>query len=96
LLTGALRWPELRNSQGLGRAFRTSNTLAPGWVLVATVVFILVFAVSAAPTPLYGVYQMEWKFSAIVLTAVSAAYALFLLVALPIFGSVSDHWEAVG
>jgi len=31
-----------------------------------------VFAVAAAPAPLYGVYQAEWKFSAVVLTAVFA------------------------
>jgi MFS family permease len=54
-------------------------------------VFFLVFAAAAAPAPLYGVYQAEWKFSAIVLTAVFAIYALFLLVTLLIFGSVSDH-----
>jgi MFS family permease len=58
---------------------------------LATVVFILVFAVSAAPTPLYRVYQTEWKFSAIVLTAVFATYSLFLLITLLIFGSISDH-----
>ena len=71
----------------LGRA--TVSRTAGFWL--ATVVFILVFAVSAAPTPLYRVYQTEWKFSAIVLTAVFATYALFLLVSLLIFGSVSDH-----
>lgn len=67
----------------------TLSRTAGFWL--ATVVFILVFAVSAAPTPLYRVYQTEWRFSAIVLTAVFATYALFLLVALLIFGSVSDH-----
>jgi MFS family permease len=54
-------------------------------------VFFLLFAAAAAPAPLYGVYQTEWKFSAIVLTAVFAIYALFLLLTLLIFGSVSDH-----
>jgi hypothetical protein len=67
----------------------TLSRTAGFWL--ATVAFILVFAVSAAPTPLYDVYQAEWKFSAIVLTAVFATYALFLLVALLIFGSVSDY-----
>lgn len=67
----------------------TLSRTAGFWL--ATVVFILVFAVSAAPTPLYRVYQTEWKFSAIVLTAIFATYALFLLVSLLIFGSVSDH-----
>jgi MFS family permease len=71
----------------LGRP--TVSRTAGFWL--ATVVFILVFAVSAAPTPLYGVYQTGWGFSAIVLTAVCAIYALFLLVTLLIFGSVSDH-----
>jgi hypothetical protein len=54
-------------------------------------VFFLVFAVAAAPAPLYGVYQREWRFSATILTAVFAIYALFLLLTLLIFGSVSDH-----
>ena len=67
----------------------TLSRTAGFWL--ATVVFFLVFAVAAAPAPLYGVYQAEWKFSAIVLTAVFAIYALFLLITLLIFGSVSDH-----
>jgi MFS family permease len=69
----------------------TVSRTAGFWL--ATVVFVLVFAVSAAPTPLYGVYQTEWRFSAIVLTAIFAIYAVFLLIALLIFGSVSDHVE---
>jgi MFS family permease len=40
---------------------------------------------------MYGVYQHEWHFSAIVLTAVYAANALALLVALLFVGSLSDH-----
>jgi MFS family permease len=67
----------------------TLSRTAGFWL--ATVVFVLVFAAAAAPSPLYGVYQKEWKFSAIVLTAIFAIYALFLLVTLLIFGSVSDH-----
>jgi MFS family permease len=71
----------------LGRA--TLPHTAAFWL--AAVVFFLVFAVSAAPSPLYGVYQAEWKFSAITLTAVFAIYAFFLLVGLLFFGSLSDH-----
>jgi MFS family permease len=52
--------------------------------------FLLFFA-AAAPSPLYGVYQAEWRFSAITLTAVFAAYAVLLLVTLLMFGSVSDY-----
>jgi hypothetical protein len=58
--------------------------------LVAGVFFLLFFA-AAAPSPLYGVYQAQWRFSATTLTAVFAAYALLLLVALLMFGSVSDY-----
>ena len=59
------------------------------WALAATLTCLL-FA-SSAPSPMYGVYQHEWHFSAIVLTAVYAANALALLVALLFVGSLSDH-----
>jgi MFS family permease len=52
--------------------------------------FLLLFA-SGAPSPLYGVYQAQWRFSAITLTAVFGVYAFGLLVALLVFGSVSDY-----
>jgi len=59
------------------------------WGLAATLTFLL-FA-SSTPSPMYGVYQHEWHFSAIVLTTVYAANALALLVALLFVGSLSDH-----
>jgi len=59
------------------------------WALAVTLTCLL-FA-SSAPSPMYGVYQHEWHFSAIVLTAVYAANALALLVALLFVGSLSDH-----
>jgi len=58
--------------------------------LVAAVLFLLFFA-AAAPSPLYGVYQSRWRFSAAALTAVFAAYAVVLLAALLVFGKVSDY-----
>jgi hypothetical protein len=63
---------------------------AAAFWLVAGVLFLLFFA-AAAPSPLYGVYQAQWRFSAITLTAVFAAYALLLLVTLLVFGSLSDY-----
>jgi predicted MFS family arabinose efflux permease len=54
-------------------------------------VFFLLFFAAAAPSPLYGVYQSQLRFSAITLTLVFAAYALLLLLTLLVFGSVSDH-----
>jgi len=59
------------------------------WVTVA--LMVLFFYASSAPTPLYGVYQAKWGFSATTLTAVFAIYMLFLLVTLLVFGSLSDH-----
>jgi hypothetical protein len=54
-------------------------------------VLVLFLAASAAPTPLYRVYQARWGFSASTLTAVFAVYVLFLLMTVLIFGSLSDH-----
>jgi MFS family permease len=59
------------------------------WAL-ATVLGALLFA-SAVPSPLYPVYQSEWGFSSITLTSVFAVYAVALLVALLVVGSISDH-----
>ena len=54
-------------------------------------VLVLLFSAAAAPSPLYGVYQAQWRFSATTLTAIFAAYALLLLVTLLVFGSASDY-----
>jgi MFS family permease len=68
---------------------RTLPGPAAFWVTVA--LMVLLFYASAAPTPLYGVYQAKWGFSAATLTAVFAIYVLFLLATLLVFGSLSDH-----
>src|SRR5207248_3538921 len=57
---------------------------------MAGVLGALLFA-SSVPSPLYVVYQREWGFSAITLTSVFAVYALALLGALLVVGSISDH-----
>ena len=59
------------------------------WAL-ATVLGPLLFA-STVPSPLYPVYQSEWGFSSITLTSVFAVYAIALLAALLVVGSISDH-----
>ena len=48
-------------------------------------------AASSAPTPLYAVYQGEWGFSPITTTVVFGVYALAVLAALLVVGSLSDH-----
>jgi hypothetical protein len=46
---------------------------------------------AAAPSPMYSVYQQEWGFSAITLTAIFGVYAVALLFSLLFFGGLSDH-----
>jgi MFS family permease len=59
------------------------------WTL-AGVFVLLMFAVSA-PSPLYSVYQANWRFSDTTLTAVFAIYAIALLLTLLFCGALSDH-----
>jgi MFS family permease len=59
------------------------------WVL-AVILAALLFA-SSVPSPLYVVYQQEWDFSSVTLTSVFAVYAIALLAALLVVGSISDH-----
>jgi predicted MFS family arabinose efflux permease len=54
-------------------------------------VLVGLLAASSAPTPLYSDYQAQWRFSALTLTVVFSAYALALLGALLVAGTLSDH-----
>ncbi|WP_268800910.1 MFS transporter [Pseudomonas huanghezhanensis] len=54
-------------------------------------VLLCFFAASSTPTPLYHLYQQGWGFSPALLTLIFAVYALSLLVALLVFGSLSDY-----
>jgi MFS family permease len=71
-------------------AGRAALPRAAGFWLVAAVFFLLLFS-SAAASPLYRVYQAQWRFSATTLTAVFAVYVLVLLLTLLVFGSLSDY-----
>ncbi|WP_162940207.1 MFS transporter [Gryllotalpicola protaetiae] len=55
------------------------------WVSIAFV------AASAAPSPLYVLYQAEWHFSSWLLTLAFSVYAFTLLIALLFAGSLSDY-----
>jgi MFS family permease len=68
---------------------RTLPRPAAFWILAG--MFLVLFFASAAASPLYGVYQAQFHFSAATLTAVFAVYVLVLLITLLIFGSVSDY-----
>jgi predicted MFS family arabinose efflux permease len=81
------RWPGM---QAAGEhSLRPAPSRAAFW-LVAGVLCLLFFA-AGAPSPLYGIYRAQLRFSATTLTAVFATYALVLLLTLLVFGSVSDY-----
>lgn len=61
------------------------------WFWATACVLFLFITASAAPAPLYRVYQEQWRFSATTLTAVFAVYVLTLLVTLLVAGSLSDY-----
>ncbi|RLP96161.1 MFS transporter [Micromonospora sp. BL4] len=66
--------------------------LSPGTSLVLLASILVSFlAASAAPTPLYGIYQERWHFSPVTTTVVFAVYALAVLASLLTFGKLSDH-----
>jgi MFS family permease len=85
--------PKVRSPSAVLDTRLCRRTWPPGaafWLLAG--VFCLLFVATAAPAPLYSVYQAEWHFSVTTLTAVFAVYALVLLLTLLMFGSVSDYF----
>jgi len=80
----------------IGPLARETGTLAgrlPAGAAFALQVSVVVFflAASAAPTPLYALYQAHWGFSPITTTVVFGIYAVAVLAALLTVGSLSDH-----
>jgi predicted MFS family arabinose efflux permease len=69
---------------------RCTAPLQSAFWLVAGVLCLLFFA-AGTPSPLYGIYRAQLRFSATTLTAVFAIYAVVLLLTLLVFGSVSDY-----
>lgn len=71
----------------------TPVTPAPrvGAAVLLCAIIVTFLAASTAPTPLYRLYQAAWGFSPITLTFIFAIYALSLITALLVVGSLSDH-----
>jgi hypothetical protein len=84
--------PRRRPGSGVSSApaGRAALPRSAGFWLVAGVSFVLFLPVVAA-SPLYRVYQAEWRFSSTTLTVVFGVYALTLLATLLVFGSLSDY-----
>lgn len=68
---------------------RTLDRSGAFWT--SALVLGVVMAGSSLVSPLYDVYQAEWHFSSITLTAVFAVYAASLLVVLLMTGALSDR-----
>jgi hypothetical protein len=78
------RWPLLRVR---GRQ-RLSGRPA---VFVLASLIVALLASSAAPTPLYAIYQVQWHFTPITTTIVFGVYAMAVLAGLLTLGKLSDH-----
>jgi len=60
-------------------------------VFVLASLIVALLASSAAPTPLYAIYQARWHFTPITTTIVFGVYALAVLASLLTLGKLSDH-----
>jgi MFS family permease len=76
---------------GLPTGVAPTRLSRAGSFWTAAALLVLVLAASAAPSPLYRVYQERFGFSPGVLTAVFGIYAFALLGALLVAGRLSDH-----
>src|SRR5580765_7485539 len=72
-----------------GRGGRRLSGRPAVFVLASLIVALL--ASSAAPTPLYAIYQAQWHFTPITTTVVFGVYAMAVLAALLTLGKLSDH-----
>lgn len=70
-------------------AWRSRLTGGPALYLLASLI-VSMLAASAAPTPLYALYQRQWGFTPITTTIVFGVYAVAVLVALLTLGRLSD------
>ncbi|HEY3088665.1 MAG TPA: MFS transporter [Jatrophihabitantaceae bacterium] len=81
-----------QDAAGAARPGHRANTVLTRawafWLVAGTTATLL--AASSAPSPLYPVYQAEFGFSALTLTAIFAVYVLALLLSLLTVGRLSD------
>jgi hypothetical protein len=77
-----------RSSRDAKPAFRFSRKT---FGIFSAVALVTVQTGGSAPTPLYRLYQEAWSLSSVQLTVIFAIYALSLLGALLVIGSLSDY-----
>lgn len=73
------------------RSIQSTRLTADAALWLKAFVLLTFLAASSAPSPLYTIYRTTWGFSALTLTVVFASYAFALLLALLVFGSLSDY-----
>src|SRR5580700_7899777 len=81
--------PFARRSGRLGLSGHRLSGRPAVFVLASLIVALL--AASAAPTPLYAIYQARWHFTPITTTLVFGVYAVAVLASLLTLGKLSDH-----
>jgi MFS family permease len=86
--TSAIISPPARGTRPEAQRRRLSRPVA--FAAIAAI-FVTFTAASAAPSPLYVVYQQKWGFSATTLTVIFAVYVAGLIAALLVLGALSDH-----
>jgi predicted MFS family arabinose efflux permease len=79
-----------RPSAGLRTSAGWRLSGRPAMYLLASLIVSLL-AASAAPTPLYAIYQAHWGFTPITTTVVFGVYAVAVLLALLTLGRLSDY-----
>ena len=79
-----------RRDTGPGPGSGWRLTGRPAVYLLASLIVALL-AASAAPTPLYAIYQARWHFTPITTTVVFGVYAVAVLTSLLTLGKLSDH-----
>lgn len=79
------------SSQNDGTAVAAPRVGRSASLALPAVILTTFLAASAAPTPLYRLYQESWSLSAGMVTLVFAVYAFALLGALLTVGKLSDH-----
>ncbi|MGP4016745.1 MFS transporter [Saccharopolyspora sp. 5N708] len=72
-------------------AFRSGSLSRPASFWFVGTLYAVFLMASTAPSPMYAIYQQRWHFTTTVLTEVFAVYAVAILLALLLFGSLSDH-----
>ena len=88
-MTSVLATSQPTTKPGRQQARGVLPRAASFWLVAGTTAALL--AASSAPSPLYPVYQAEFGFSSITLTAIFAVYVLALLASLLTVGRLSDY-----